>query len=218
MKVHAVLLLAGLTAASSAQVILSPGQFTASAVSLDQLHQAPAIGTPAEAVPATHYSDMLPGPTGYVAFPAANYLGYDDYDSALAGGNINVSSIRFIGGVANTGDTLFFNFYDTNSSFVTGFGASLPQGGIFVWTITINLFPGAVVIPEAGYMEILGDTGVTGQWYLGDAGATVGTSNVNDGFAAGSGYNFNFEINGIPAPGSVALAAIGGLVATRRRR
>ncbi len=218
---------AGLAVASSASAdltnaphanILNPEHFSITAT--------PIGGPDIAGVFGTAYSNMDPGPNGYVAFPAAGgYVGFDDYDSIGTSGTIDVSTFRFVGGVDVAGGVAFFEFYDTSSAFVDSFGVALTNPGNFIYTITINSYPGGVVVPEAGiaqmYVDGNGDFGpaANGQWFLGDAGPTVGTETAGIG-SDGTGFAHNFEINGdyVPAPASAALLGLGGLAAIRRRR
>lgn len=219
---------AGLAVASSASAdlttaphsnLLSPDQYTLTATPIGAPDIAGVFGTA--------YSNMDAGPNGYVAFPVGGgAIGFDDYDSIATGGTIDVSSYRFVGGVDVAGGVAFFEFYDTNSAFVDSFGVAFPSAGNFIWTITINSYPGGVVVPEAGIHQIVTDnTGsfgpaAQGQWFLGDAGPTVGTQSSAFGSDSSGQFAHNFEINGdyVPAPASLALLGLGGLAATRRRR
>ncbi|MCA9272739.1 MAG: PEP-CTERM sorting domain-containing protein [Phycisphaerales bacterium] len=221
-----ILAAAGLAVASSASAdltsashtnLLNPEYYTINATPVDGPDIAGVFGTA--------YSNMDAGPNGYVAFAAAGgYVGFDDYDSIGVGGTIDVATFRFVGGVQDAGGVAFFEFYDASSNFVDSFGVALTNPGNFIYTITITAYPGSVVVPEAGiaqmYVDGNGDFGpaTTGQWFLGDAGPTVGTENV--AFGGSNPFSHNFEINGdyVPAPATAALLGLGGLAATRRRR
>lgn len=217
---------AGLAMASSASAdltgathsnILSPEFYTLTATPIGAPDLAGVLGTA--------YSNMDAG-AGFQAFPVGGpSLGFDDYDSIATGGTIDVQSYRFVGGVNVAGGVMFFEFFDSTSTFVDSFGVALPQAGNFIWTITINTFPGGVVIPDAGIHQVVTDDvgafgpAALGQWFLSDANPTIGTSNPAIGGAAG-GFSHKFEINGefVPAPATAALMGLGGLVAARRRR
>jgi len=218
---------AGLAVASSASAdltsaphanLLSPEHYSITAT--------PIGGPDIAGVFGTAYSNIDAG-SGYSAFAAAGgAIGFDDYDSiGTAGSTIDVSSYRFVGGVDVVGGVAFFEFYDASSNFVDSFGVAFSQAGNFIWTITINAFPGSVVVPEAGIHQVVTDgagafgPAANGQWFLSDAQPTVGTQNDAIGGAAG-GFSHKFELNGdyVPAPASVALLGLGGLAATRRRR
>lgn len=222
-----ILAAAGIAVASSASAdltnathtnLLSPEHYSITAT--------PIGGPDIAGVFGTAYSNMDTGPNGYQAFPAAGGpIGFDDYDSiGSTGSTIDVSTFRFVGGVDTVGGVAFFEFYDSTSAFVDSFGIAFSQAGNFIWTITINSYPGGVVVPEAGLIQmVVDDAGAfgpatLGQWFLGDAGATVGSSDITVGGA--TGFDHNFEINGdyVPAPATAALLGLGGLAATRRRR
>ena len=173
---------------------------------------------------ADQYSDLDPGPTGYQAFAlATGIIGSDDYTS-IAGDDIQLAEFGFVGGVDQAAGIMFVDFFDAGGSFVDGFGVALNNPGNFIYTITIG---SSVIAPNAGFVQFdvpgtslgpLGpvNTGVQGQWFLGDAGATIG----NAGAPVAAALNHNFRINGtvVPAPASVALLGLGGLAAVRRRR
>jgi hypothetical protein len=214
---------AGLAVASSASAdltgathnnLLDPSMYTITAQELDS----PAIG----AVAADYYSNLDPGPNGYVAFaPASGPIGFDDY-SSTAGADIDMAEFGFVGGVTDAGGIAFFEFYDASSNFVDSFGVALTNPGNFIYTITIGSFPGGVIVPENGIVQMVADGASNpsggGQFFLGDAGATIGSSDITVGGA--TGFDHNFRINGepIPAPASVALLGLGGFAAARRRR
>jgi len=162
----------------------------------------------------TLYSNIDAG-TGYVAFPAAaGALGFDDYVSTSAS-SFNLSSFRFVGGNVNAGTTMNVEFYNAaGDTLVNAFSVALPSAGAFIWNITLNT---TFTVDGAGVVQLVSDDLSGGQWYLGDAGPTVGSEDVLFGGGGDGVYSHNFELN-TPAPGSVALLGLGGLVATRRRR
>lgn len=195
--------------------LLSPGQYSITAT--------PIGGPDIAGVFGTAYSNMNPNTaTGnFSAFaPATGAVGFDDYDSIAPSGSIDVATFRFVGGVQQAGGTMFFDFFDTNSAFVDSFGVALSQAGNFIYTITINSYPGGVVVPEAGILQVTVGAGFTGQWFLSDAQPTIGTQSATFGGASGGALSHKFEINGdyVPAPATAALLGLGGLAATRRRR
>ncbi|RNC82092.1 MAG: PEP-CTERM sorting domain-containing protein [Phycisphaera sp.] len=222
-----VIFAAGLAVASSASAdltgathsnLLDPSMYTITARDIN----GPAIGE----IPADHYSNMDAGPNGFVAFPAAGgAIGADDY-SSVAGNDIDLAEFGFVGGVDTSGGVAFFEFFDASSNFVDSFGVAFAGAGNFIYTITINSFPGGVTVPENGIVQmVVDDAGAfgpatLGQFFLGDAGPTIGSEDVN--FLGGNDGQFshNFRINGepIPAPASMALLGLGGLAAARRRR
>lgn len=191
------------------------------------------------------YENLDPGANGYVAFsnpPAAagEFLGFDDYGTGLAGssaptaplgapdgGNITLAEFQFIGGINAVGDELAFAFFDNAGNPVNGFSIALSQAGNFIWTITLG---SGFDVPAEGLIrgEVLAGTG---QWFLGDAGPTVGYE--DDTFAsppgaspsfgpissgAGTNFSYNFALVEVPAPGALAVFGLGGLAAARRRR
>ena len=58
----------------------------------------------------------------------------------------------------------------------------------------------------------------TGQWFLSDAGPSIGSEDVLIGGGGGGQFSHNFAINAVPAPGAAALLGLGGLIGFRRRR
>lgn len=162
----------------------------------------------------TWYS-QIPGP--YAAAPAATGVrGVMDYQST-APGDITLTSVRFVGGTANAGGIAFIDFFDTNSNFVDGFGFQLPQGGNFIWTITLNT---PVIAPAAGFAQYTVDAASTGQWFLTTTAASVGNSLTAEATVGGAPAFYTLELNGdaVPTPASAAVLGFGGLLAARRRR
>lgn len=166
----------------------------------------------------TLYSNMGSG-TGYVAFTGATGpIGFDDYDTGFTGMQ-TLDTFSFVGGVAAAGEVLFFEFYDSASNFVDAFSIAFGGGGNFIYTISGGGgAPIGTAFDSAGIVQVIADAGSTGQWFLADAGPTVGTEDAFFGGNFDGIYSHNFELNGIPAPGALALLSLGGLVATRRRR
>lgn len=170
----------------------------------------PLDAAPGFDVRATPVFSAIPGP--YVAFPAATgSLGFDDYDTILAGGNETLTEMRFVGGVQQVGGQLTFNFYDASQALVSSFGATFGQAGNFIWTIN-NL---SVTIPDQGFVEIVAAANTTGQWFLSTSAPTLGTESRDLGTLTTHSHRFELSI---PAPGSLALLGLGGLVVGRRRR
>ncbi len=176
----------------------------------------------------TYYSDMQPGPGGYVAFPdtaieadgAFEVAGVADYTSTSMS-NITMDTFKFVGGVDQAGGVVFFDFFDVGGNFVNGFGVQFGQAGSFIWTI--NLL-NAMDVAGAGFVQMSVDdedlvgagSMAAGRWFLGNNGADVGDAGAPE---ASPDFNFNFEIGStIPTPGAIALLGLGGLAASRRRR
>lgn len=164
----------------------------------------------------TVYSNIDAGPGGYQAFPVGNgVLGFDDYTSTQVG-SVSLSSFRFVGGVDAAGGTLIFEFFNTaGDTLIDAFSVALPQAGVFTYSIG---FVDPVIVNGAGILQISTDATSSGQWFLSDGGPTVGSEDSTFGGANGGALAHNFELNAVPAPGSVALLGLGGLVATGRRR
>lgn len=176
----------------------------------------------------TMYSDLEPGVDGYVAFAdtaieadgSLEVAGVADY-SSIANDKIMLDQFVFVGGVDQTGGTVFFDFFDAAGSFIDGFGITLPQSGTFIWTIDLNApfsILGEGLIQMSVDDENLSGSGSAagGRWFLGNAGASVGNAGAAE---ASPDFNFNFAINStVPTPGSLALLGFGGLIVSRRRR
>lgn len=157
------------------------------------------------------YSHMN-GP--YAAFAAANYLGFDDYATALAGPTMSLNSMRFVGGVTTAGTTVTFNFYTASGgTLLNSFTSTFGTAGNFIWSVT-NLGP--FTVGTSGVLEMVCETGKTGQWFLSTSATTVGGDSRTFGDTTTTNQH-SFEL-AIPAPGSLALLGLGGLVAGRRRR
>jgi len=148
-------------------------------------------------------------------------IGFDDYTS-IALGTTQLSAFRFVGGVQEAGGVMFVDFFDASGTALGGFGIQLDDAGTFIYNITVN---SVVDVADAGFVQIsVDDDGqfadgvqTTGQWFLSDAGATIGANGPDGGASAGA-LNHNFELTTVPAPGAMALLGLGGLVAGRRRR
>lgn len=155
----------------------------------------------------------IPGTPGYQAFAArTGSLGFDDYQSTMAGNFDNISEFKFVGGVTAAGGILDINFFDADANAVSSVALQLPQAGNFIWTITT---PGTLAAKN-GIMQIVARAGTTGQWFLTAAAPTVGTNQFGVG-GAGTTLNHAFELT-VPAPSALALLGMGGIIAGRRRR
>jgi len=142
------------------------------------------------------FSNMGAG-GGYAAYGAATgVIGWDDYIS-VATGSLDLTVVKFIGGVVNANEILWFDYFDyAGANWINGFGVQLPQGGNFIWTITLG---SPVTVDPTGILQITADTasGSMGQWYLSDALATVGTQDPNFGYAPPP-YSAKFELRALP--------------------
>jgi len=220
---------------STAAILVAAGTAVAAPAGIDRsgyeiyYGQATALDSASvnRGVSATRYSDIDPGAGGYIAGAetavvangALEVAGAADYSSTTAS-NITMDSFRFVGGVDQAGGVVFFDFFDAGGLFVDGFGVQLSSAGNFIYNITIN---SPFDVAGAGFVQMSVDdenlagagSATTGRWFLGNAGATIGDAGLAE---ASPDFNFNFEINGVPAPGAFALLGLGGLVATRRRR
>ena len=171
---------------------------------------------PQEGACCARYSNMDPGPNGYQAFaPGGGIVADDDYVSELAD-PFPLTAFRFIGGVDTVGGVAFFDF--TDGSLTDGFGVAFPGAGDFIWTITIG---SPFLVPGAGDMIMtVDDAGMFGpatggRMFLGDAGATIGSTVL--GTALAMDFDNNFEM--IPEPGSLVLllSALFGFGVIRRK-
>jgi len=178
--------------------------------------QITATAAPLDAAPgfdarATPVFSAIPGP--YAAFGAASgFLGFDDYDTILAGGSETLTELRFVGGVTAVGGIIDFNFYDsTGANLLSTFNAAFGSAGNFIWTITglSNL------IADQGRLELVARPGTNAQWFLSTSAPTLGTEDRAVGTLTSHSHRFELSI---PAPGSLALLGLGGLVIGRRRR
>lgn len=207
------------TIASICVLALVAGSAQAITVSAREIGSA--AGFESRAVTQVYNSQAGP----YSAFAAAGgVIGFDDYTSTASGATTTLASLVFVGGVTNAGQSVSFQFLNPDNTLAADSGPlALPQGGNFIWTITFGALPdgsdSTFAIPTAGILQITVGTGGTGRWFLTPTAPIVGTNNV--GFGGGSTqtspYNA-FSLNAVPAPASLALMGLGGLVIGRRRR
>lgn len=140
----------------------------------------------------------------------------DDYVSTISSPS-TLASFQFVGGVEEDNEVVFFTYFDTSNTPVSGFGVRLPTAGFTnVWTITLT-DPNATAVPAAGFLQMDADDGSNNPdglpgiiaWRYKDVAPAIGST-------TGDVYRMTMDV--IPAPSSLALLGLGGLVATRRRR
>jgi hypothetical protein len=139
----------------------------------------------------------------------------EDYDS-ISTSPSTLSVFQFVGGVETAGHVVFFLYFDNTNTFVDGFGVQLPSAGFtFIWTITIG-DPTSIDVPDNGFLTLQADDGTNNPggvptnaaWRFKDVAPAIGTT-------AGDVYRMTMTV--IPEPASLALLAVGGLLALRRR-
>lgn len=171
------------------------------------------------------YDSLYAGTAGYWAFPASTgALGYDDYDITS---NPNMTALRFVGGVTQANQVLWFDFFTAGSAYYGSLGGIFPQAGNWIWTLNLSNPPW--IIPHSGIMQITANTttyyGIAaGQWFFTSQDALiVGSNNPTFGpppiTTTGSGqflsvHDFSFHI---PEPTTLGLLGL-GLAALIRRR
>lgn len=238
-NVIALVSLAGLAAAASAVPVnveidrSSYQMVVATGISLDDGR---------EARTSTQYDNISAVTEGYFNLQATaeadgelEVVNFDDYQS-IASDDISLEEFQFVGGVnasdpffPTPGGVVFFDFFDSAGNLIDGAGVVLPEGGNFIWTITLNT---PFDITSSGFVQMSFDddnlTGVspdasTAQWFLTADDATVGNNLLNAGFTSpdtGADLNQAFSITGteVPAPGAMAVLGLAGLASSRRRR
>lgn len=174
------------------------------------------------------YSDLNAGADGFVAFDDTEIqsdgelesAGVADYTS-ISSGDIVLNQFQFVGGIDQAGGVVFFDFFDAAGALIDGFGVQIAEAGNFIWTIDLNE---SITIANAGLIRMSIDdedlagagSAAAGRWFLGNAGATIGDAGASE---ADPDFNFAFALNStVPAPGSLALLGMGGIVMSRRKR
>jgi hypothetical protein len=134
-------------------------------------------------------------------------VGVEDYNLPTVASPI-LTEFQFVGGVAAAGQILWFDFYDDMGTYIDYAGVQFPQGGNYIWTITIGT---PFAIPDGGYMSMTADSyysSSTGTWFMTQDPPAVGTT---DGLE-----NYAFSLTVLPEPASLLLVALGGLFLRRR--
>lgn len=178
-------------------------------------------------------NDMFRAMDGpYGAFAASTNLGYDDYFGLTApfgpgdiDGNSPLDEFGFIGGVTTAGMSLQFQFYNGEGDLTDFVNVGpFPQGGNFNWTITSGpdthppFSPPMLTIANHGYVQIVGVTPAdTGRWFLSTTAPTIGSQVFGPGEGSHATNSHRFRLD-VPEPASMALLALGGLFAARRRK
>ena len=167
------------------------------------------------------YSAMTGPFAGFAA--ATGNLGFDDYVGIVppgdADGNSPLEEFGFVGGVTTVGGIVQIQVYNVNSDLVNFVNIALPSAGNFIWTITPSLVPGDdfFSIPNAGFVQMVAAPTTTGQWFLSTSLPTIGTESRAAGMGSLTTHSHRFRLD-VPEPASMALLALGGLFAARRRK
>jgi len=186
--------------------------------------------------------------TANAAFSSADLGGtWGDTLSMTGGGVLDQFSFTIFNSAnaANTlpgfkSGTININFFDaTSSAFIGGFSGNLSYGtdslakGFFdIWTFTglsglgINLSSNVIVTQNFTASTVVGSLrmGVASLNPV-TVGSSTNTLYISNSTTPAGFYtsgttqvNLGYEVNVIPAPGSLALIGLGGLVVGRRRR
>jgi|GEM_PF-3120387 len=202
--------------------LLSADQYTLTKTSLS------AGGQTTKAPPQVVYSeDWELNGNLFAVSASSGQVSFDDYTTTEytgVGSTTTLAKHRFVGGVANAGEVLFFTFYTaTGFAYVDSYGVQLSSAGDFLYTINITT---PFAIPANGIVSMWADDGSvltpsTGKWYLSDLAPTIGSTGPTfPGFSGPAGEPLNHiqQIENVPAPAGLALLGLGGALAARRRR
>lgn len=128
-------------------------------------------------------------------------VGTSDFIS-VAQAPILMDSFTFIGGVLNPGETIFFDFLDSEGEFIDSFGVTL-QSQVAQVTIT---FDEPMLIEETGFVQMFapdlndlgpGSPAMTGIWIVNSVEPTIGSDTFADEFTlSGEPLNHKMAIAG----------------------
>ena len=122
--------------------------------------------------------------------------------------------------VASSTTLVFFTFFTALGTAFDSYGVLLPADGTGHW-YTINI-TGGMYIPSDGVVQMYVNNNdlpaygsVPMSWYASAGAPTIGTN--NSAFGSNNPNNQMHTIT-IPAPASLAMLGLGGMLAARRRR
>lgn len=141
----------------------------------------------------------------------------EDYVSTITSPS-TLEQFIFVGGVETADNVIFFNYFDTDSQFVDGFGVLLPSAGLTnIWTITLT-DPTSVSVPAAGFLQLQADDGTNNPGGL-PTNAAWRFKDVPPAIGSTTGDVYRMQMTVIPEPACASLLLLGtlGLVIRRRR-